>query len=85
MEPSVWLWNLGQFVGYVLLLRYMQVQVRDLKVSLEGHMKESYTKDEVVQLIDLKQEPLSVKLDRMGEDVKEIKDILKRQVKVSEQ
>jgi len=78
MEPSVWIWNLGQFVGYILLLRYLQVQVRDLKVSLEGHMKDSYSKDEVMQLIDLKQAPLGVKIDSMKEDVKEIKAMLEK-------
>jgi hypothetical protein len=78
MEPSVWIWNLGQFIGYILLLRYLQVQVRDLKLSLESHMKDSYSKTDVDKLIDLKQQPLEVKLTHIQTDITEIKAMLQK-------
>jgi len=73
---SILLLNVGQIVGFLALLRYMHVQLRDTRIGLEGHIKASYTKDEVDKLIDLKQLPLEVRLEHIQSDVKDIKEMV---------
>lgn len=75
LDPSL-LWNIGQLVGFVILLRYMQIQVRDNKIGLENVVKDSYTKDEINKLIDLKQKPIEVGIAHLQDDLKEVKDML---------
>lgn len=74
-EPGV-MWNIGQLIGFVLLLRYIQVQVRDNKNSLEKLMAVNYTKAETNERIDLKLRPLEVAMAHIQDDIKEIKAML---------
>jgi hypothetical protein len=70
-EPWM-LWNIGQIVGFVILLKYIQVQVRDNKVRL----MDVYTKAETDKLIDLKLKPYEVGLLNVQKDLSEIKAML---------
>ena len=76
-EPAV-LWNIGQLLGFVLLLRYMQSQVRDNRNSLERLVGNTYTKIETNELIDLKIKPVEVAMVHIQNDIKEIKVMLSK-------
>ena len=76
-EPAV-LWNIGQLLGFVLLLRYMQSQVRDNRNSLEKLVGNTYTKIETNELIDLKIKPVEVAMVHIQNDIKEIKVMLSK-------
>ncbi len=67
------IYNIGQFIAFVILFRYMQVQLRDIGITV----KDCYSKKETKELIDLKQAPLVVKLDNIQSDIKEVKEMLK--------
>lgn len=76
-EPAL-LWNIGQLLGFILLLRYMQVQVRDNKLSLEKLMKDTYTKVETNDRIDLKLKPIEVGIEHVQKDLTELKNMIGR-------
>lgn len=65
--------GIGQFIAFVILLKYMQVQLRDTRLSVEAIVKDTYTKAETKELIDMKQAPLEVKLDNIQNDLTDIK------------
>lgn len=73
LEPVV-LWNIGQFIAFVILLKYMQVQIRDMGLV----MKDCYSKKETVELIDLKLKPQEISLLNVEKDLTEIKLMLNK-------
>ncbi len=73
LEPVV-LWNIGQFIAFVILLKYMQVQIRDMGLA----MKDCYSKKETVELIDLKLKPQEISLLNVEKDLTEIKLMLNK-------
>lgn len=75
---QVMLWSIGQVVGFILLLRYMHVQIRDNKTAVDEAVKNTYTKEETDKLIDLKLKPYEVGLVNVQNDLTEIKAMLSK-------
>lgn len=75
MDTAI-MWNIGQLVGLILLLKYMQVQVRDNKQAVEQVVKDSYTKAETNERIDLKLKPIEVGIEHLRSDLSEVKVLL---------
>ena len=59
-----------------MLFRWLQVQTRDNRNGLEKLNKESYTKEETKEAIDLRNAPLSQGIDHVKEDLIEVKAML---------
>lgn len=76
-DPAI-IWNVGQLLGFVMLLRYQQVQIRDNKIAMEILVKDSYTKSEVNDRIDLKLRPIEVGIDHLKTEMSEIKLMIGR-------
>lgn len=76
-DPAI-IWNVGQLLGFVMLLRYQQVQIRDNKLAMEILVKDSYTKSEVNDRIDLKLRPIEVGIDHLKTEMSEIKLMIGR-------
>lgn len=76
-DPAI-IWNVGQLLGFVMLLRYQQVQIRDNKIAMEILVKDSYTKSEVNDRIDLKLRPIEVGIDHLKTEMSEIKNMIGR-------
>ncbi len=77
-EPSTLVWNIGQFIGLVILLRYQQIQIRDNKQGLDKIMSNNYTKNETKDLVDLKLKPLEVGIAHVQADLIEVKAMLSK-------
>ena len=78
MIEGVLVWNVSQLVGFIILIKYMQIQVRDNKQGLDKVMQESYTKTETVEIIDLKLRPIEIGIEHVQNDLKDVKDMLNR-------
>lgn len=75
---SIILLNVGQLLGVGLLFRWLQVQSRDNKVGLARIVKESYTKQETKEVIDMKQKPIEVGIIHVQDEIKELKHMIGR-------
>ena len=78
MIEGVLVWNVSQLVVFIILIKYMQIQVRDNKQGLDKVMQESYTKTETVEIIDLKLRPIEIGIEHVQNDLKDVKDMLNR-------
>ena len=68
----------GQLAVLGLLFRWLHIQTRDNRQDLEKVVKDSYTKEETKDLIDMKLEPLTVGISHVQDDLKEVKQMLGR-------
>lgn len=66
----------GQVAVVGLLFRWLHVQSRDNKQGLEKLVKESYTKTETKELVDMKLKPIEVGITHVQDDLKEVKIML---------
>ena len=78
MDEHILLWNIGQLIGFVLLLRYLQIQIRDTNIKVESVVKDSYTKTETNALIDLKLKPIEVGIAHVQKELSEVKHMIGR-------
>lgn len=69
---------IGVLTGISLLLKWLHVQTRDNKQGLEQMVKDSYTKVETKDLIDLKLKPIEVGIEHVQSDLKELKLMIGR-------
>ena len=68
----------GQLVGIGVLFRWLHVQSRDNRIGLANMIKESYTKTETTEVIDMKIKPVDVGIEHVKQDLKEVKEMLNR-------
>ena len=68
----------GQLAVVGMLFRWLQVQTRDNRKGLEVVVKETYTKGETKDLIDLKLRPIEVGIEHVKDDLKDVKAMLNR-------
>ena len=68
----------GQLAVLGLLFRWLHIQTRDNKQALEKIVKDSYTKAETKDMIDLKLEPLAVGIAHVQDELKEVKHMIGR-------
>ncbi|MEE8208068.1 MAG: hypothetical protein V3T88_03820 [Nitrosomonadaceae bacterium] len=64
----------GQLLGFGILVRWLQIQTRDNKKGLD----KVYTKDETREAIDLRIKPITVGIDHVKEELKEMKHMIGR-------
>ena len=67
----------GQLAVVGLLLRWMHMQIRDNKQSVEKLVKDSYTKIETKELVALMIEPIKLGIVHVQDDIREVKDMLR--------
>ena len=77
MEPVYWV-MVGQLAAVGMLFKWLHGQTRDNRLALEKVMKGSYSKEEIKELIDMKQEPLRVGIQHVQDDLKELKHMIGR-------
>jgi len=68
----------GQLAVLGLLFRWLHIQTRDNKQALENIVKESYTKEETKDIIDMKLQPLAVGISHVQDEIKELKHMIGR-------
>lgn len=68
----------GQLAVLGLLFRWLHIQTRDNKQALENIVKESYTKAETKDIIDMKLQPLAVGISHVQDEIKELKHMIGR-------
>ncbi len=66
----------GQLTVVGMLFRWLQVQTRDNRTRIDKAARESYTKDETKEAIDLRQAPLTIGINNVKEDIAEVKVML---------
>jgi hypothetical protein len=66
----------GQLTVVGLLFRWLHVQVRDNKQSVERLVLAIYTKRETNQAIELRLKPVEVGIAHVQDDIKEVKTLL---------
>ncbi len=64
----------GQIAVVGMLFRWLQVQVRDIKLRTQ----DMYTKDETNDRIDLKLEPIKLGIEHVQKDITELKVMIGR-------
>lgn len=66
-------------IGIVgMLFRWMHTQIRDNRKQVDNMSKNSYSKEEAKEMVDMKLKPIEVGIQHLQEDLKEVKSMIGR-------